>query len=421
MDDNKVIVGTSTLLTQLMKQSTFNDPHSTLWKETINAFKIVIEKKISNQICLNVHDSLNRKCWPIIDAVRYGEIMKLSKAAACDMLTFATRDGVYPFLVSYQLTIFALFERWSSIMWLIDCMPDSIGFGAVGIVIENISEICMKNDDVSELIKLMFLTQFMFDTELKCYSLSIAALMIFAADIISDYLQQSDVSQISVDLHDRANSWNVSFDINKMAKILKNWQLNVSSQGMIIFQSNVEILMGKMKISGKYEVVTVNEEYFVIAKIFMKYKLYDHAIYWLTRVSVSSGTLYVIVMSLRYLSKLCEYKRLYGISFRSLKVAKKYCCVHDVIVLPSFCDFEYPKAKKRIRKKLKRMVCCYKYCVRQKLDYKVKSCTGCMSAMYCSKQCQKRDWVHLHRNVCNGSWREKYKRFKSLTTYLNSV
>ncbi|KAG5733616.1 hypothetical protein E4T56_gene4961, partial [Termitomyces sp. T112] len=43
--------------------------------------------------------------------------------------------------------------------------------------------------------------------------------------------------------------------------------------------------------------------------------------------------------------------------------------------------------------------CVYHQCKQEKAPENIRRCTGCKMAWYCSKDCQKRDWVN-HRNVC---------------------
>eukprot|EP00483_Globobulimina_turgida_P004325 UN04334 len=218
------------------------------------------------------------------------------------MLSMLSRPSlVAHFFVSYQLAMFASFEKWSSIGTLIDAygVSDSVVavVGAVGIVIENISNVCNSNDKTYDLIKLMFLTQFVCDYISQRHSLSLAALMIFGSDILSHYLQNTNLSQLQVDLADRTQSWpaNVEFDLIKMANILNKWQFNVSNQGKVfsqnyfasLFERNMDLIQGEL-----------GDTFFIAGKISMRYKQYNDSLFFFTMVSPRNSTLYIVITSL---------------------------------------------------------------------------------------------------------------------------
>merc|ERR1712204_103487 len=97
----------------------------------------------------------------------------------------------------------------------------------------------------------------------------------------------------------------------------------------------------------------------------------------------------------------------YVFALRLLNIAKKLCTLYEFTITPTFVNKIYPKKRKKIKKKLKKMKCLY--CGSKG---KLSSCTACMSALYCSKLCQKRDWKE-HKHHC----RKMKKEVNWLTFY----
>merc|ERR1712228_946023 len=121
----------------------------------------------------------------------------------------------------------------------------------------------------------------------------------------------------------------------------------------------------------------------------------------------NSTSLYAMTLSLRYLSRICYDLDQFVIALRLLNMAYAYCTMYELTITPTFVKEKYSKKRKKIKKKLNKLVC--SYCGRKG---KLKCCTACMNAVYCTKLCQKRDWRAGHRNKCDGEWLEEYKKLK---------
>merc|ERR1712228_890821 len=66
------------------------------------------------------------------------------------------------------------------------------------------------------------------------------------------------------------------------------------------------------------------------------------------------------------------------------------------------CNIEYNTNQKRKWYKdwlKKDMLCASGYCLKNKKDHKMYRCKRCQFVKYCSKKCQKLDWIH-HKLVC---------------------
>merc|ERR1712129_358941 len=108
-----------------------------------------------------------------------------------------------------------------------------------------------------------------------------------------------------------------------------------------------------------------------------------------------STSIHTMVLSLRYLSAIFKKMELFVVALRSLNKARKLCTIYKMTITPTFVENIYPKKRKKIKKQLKKMEC--SYCGK---NGKLFCCTSCMSQLYCSKSCQKRDWKDEHRNSC---------------------
>ena len=45
------------------------------------------------------------------------------------------------------------------------------------------------------------------------------------------------------------------------------------------------------------------------------------------------------------------------------------------------------------------------------ISLKLKICTGCNKVLYCSRECQKKDWKE-HKKICKKDWKEHKKIYK---------
>merc|ERR1712228_831002 len=126
---------------------------------------------------------------------------------------------------------------------------------------------------------------------------------------------------------------------------------------------------------------------------------------------VHSKSIYCTTLSLRYLSEMCQDVGQYVVALRFLNIAYSLCTMYDYeyTITFSFVSKYYFKYKRQIKKNLKKIVC--SFCGSKG---KVKSCTNCMAAFYCSKLCQKRDWMS-HRKKCHKVWSGYYQMLKRIS------
>eukprot|EP01084_Bolivina_argentea_P063162 115366_1 len=209
------------------------EPESILWTKTTKLLVKIAKLRIQQEHWDYIYNSIDSSSWEIVHLIRYGDILELNKYS-CDILISFFNNIVITahYLVSSELTMLCLFEKWHYIGPIIDRTPDCIHAGAVSIMIQNISNSKVTNKWF--LVKFMFLTQYVSDLILyKSYTISLAALMIFEKAILSQYLQTSDISQLQYDLADRMQFYKKKLNLNKIAKELKQWQFILEEKGVI--------------------------------------------------------------------------------------------------------------------------------------------------------------------------------------------
>ena len=174
------------------------------------------------------------------------------------------------------------------------------------------------------------------------------------------------------------------------------------------FQSSFDIEdMGRVYISA----INPTDAYslMLMGKSYQKYEEYENGITCFVSSIRTSASLFVMTSSLRCLSEICMKLSQFVAALRLLNVAYKLCTMYELTITPSFVNDIYPKKRKKTKRKLKKMVC--SYCGRKG---KLQCCTGCMTAVYCSKLCQKRHWSLDHRKNCdNAVWSKYYRMMKA--------
>merc|ERR1711971_459503 len=133
----------------------------------------------------------------------------------------------------------------------------------------------------------------------------------------------------------------------------------------------------------------------LLGKILSEMERYETSIYFFLQCMEKSRSIYMTSLSLRFMSDSSKELKLFVVALRSLNIARELCTLYEKTITPNFVHKIYPMKRKEIKMKLKKMTC--SYCG---IKGKLLCCTACMSALYCSKSCQKRDWK-LHRNTCD--------------------
>ena len=148
------------------------------------------------------------------------------------------------------------------------------------------------------------------------------------------------------------------------------------------------------------------------AMIVTEFKEYEFAIQCFAECICISTSIYLMTLSLRYLSDICVKLEQYIAALKLLNIARKNCTMYELTITPMFVNKVYFEKKKKIKKKLNKMRCFQ--CGRKE---KLFCCTGCMEAVYCSKQCQKRHWRAHHRKECAKKWSESYQKLKKYSLF----
>ena len=126
---------------------------------------------------------------------------------------------------------------------------------------------------------------------------------------------------------------------------------------------------------------------------------------------IDASSLYLMILSLRYLCDICFGIEQYVVALSLLNKAYELCTFYELPIIPTFVNKIYAKKRKKIKKKLGKLLC---ICCGESGKL---CCTACMSAFYCSKSCQKRDWKSKHRKQCANKWSLFYKNFKDLNIF----
>eukprot|EP01084_Bolivina_argentea_P155380 270767_1 len=270
----------------------------------------------------------------------------------------------------------------------------------MALLVENI------NDELFDCMEQTFFTCFLvshygLQTIGNNWKAPLGFLMIFGNKYISHLLRHNTEDQLQQKLRfESVNNDGIQrnfkkFQLIKMSKKLKSWRFNVESYARNhLIQTFLKRTDFEFLVSGP----GINS--FVRAKLALRDKQYIKAKTYFIETICSGHSLYIVSKSSLYLSELCYSFSEYQIGLRCLKAAYKICYVHDgKHISPSFVLKGYVKKKELIKKQMQKMVC-----FNCKLRTKLRSCSGCMKVMYCSKRCQKIHWKCIHCETCDKSW-----------------
>ena len=231
---------------------------------------------------------------------------------------------------------------------------------------------------------------------------SLAAMMVLGSEYIFEYVKTTNINKLKEDLKKqmiKIDKYMVPVDFDSFG--FDKFLLEINE-----LQSSSDIEnMGRAYLSG----ISPTDGYamMLMGKCYVKYKEYQNGITCFISSICKSTSLYVMTFSLRYLSGICVKLNEYVIALRLLDRAYKLCTMYDTPITPLFVNRIYSRKRKKIKMKLKEVVCSFCGC-----KGKLKCCTGCMNAVYCSKSCQKRHWRSVHRKTCDKKWLQHYKTLK---------
>ena len=231
----------------------------------------------------------------------------------------------------------------------------------------------------------------------------LGCLMVYGAQYIAHFLRGCTVSQLRsmmllvVEEHKEFFFKNCDVDITAICVEMKAWQFNVVQAGSMVHS---EISFKDRFMANCYSLM-------LLGKWSMNGKDYPCAMKMFVDSICNSVSIYSFCLSSRYLSEVCVRVGQYVIALRLLNVAYKFCTMYEFTITPTFVNVIYAKKRKKIKKKLKRLFC--SHCGKKG---KLQCCTGCMTAVYCSKSCQKRHWSLDHKKQCNREWFEFYEKLK---------
>eukprot|EP01084_Bolivina_argentea_P256688 432261_1 len=238
----------------------------------------------------------------------------------------------------------------------------------------------------------------------------LGGIMILAEQIVVNLLQNKPVVYLRhlITKHSAviANNSDCDFVFAQLQKL--KFQVKTTGTKMI------ERLYNTVVISN---VVTLDHEIcFILAKTSENKKDFAKAQLFYFSCIVTTDSFYEQMLSLRYLSNLCsKYFLEYAIAWRLLRYARAMTQIGKIvdgksIYFPSRICKDYKK-QKRLRKKIKSMLCHYCGC-KWSVIRKLKCCIGCMKVFYCCKNHQKQHWS-VHRKKCDKKWLHNYGILKS--------
>ena len=410
---------------RLLKE--INCPNSSIWrsflKELKRRHKIISSDKsveVSKPMTVFLHLSKrsikisSNKISKFIDAMRYGDFEALRVEITNDS-PFARKSLMSCMHLNQFIIARVLKEQYSrhesmipdlATLFAIESMEDA-NLKCVGMTVQNavqtmfISLVCMQE---------------MYGKQCDAESVvALGALMIFRSNEISQSLQEARMDKLKFELNRCIKSLmqtKIYLDgrrpkaVNayQLCQKLKNGQLNVEQIGYEIIRT--------VQLSDVFDqclAMVLN------GKVMMKMNQYAASITCFTASINASRSIYTMALSLRYMSEACAKMGQFVIALRLLSVAYKLCTMNELVICPSFVNKIYWRKRKRIKKELNRMFC--SHCGRKG---KLKCCTGCMTAVYCSKRCQKRDWKKSHRKNCdNAMWSKYYPMMKAQMIFTN--
>jgi len=247
----------------------------------------------------------------------------------------------------------------------------------------------------------------------------LAALLILAPRQIISYLSTLNTDDLKTNMQ---TQWTIVRENvmikNETLRVMKRDQLDILSRVLRKWRFNTvwqNTDLGKNMIHRLRDVKRSNDCYcsLLFARCCFKMKgIIKQGLAAHVTVIGWSTSLHVTTLSLRDMYRFCRKEKRYVCALRFLNIAKKLCTLYELTITPTFVNKIYPKKRKKIKKKLKKMECLY--CGSKGKLY---SCTACMSALYCSKLCQKRDWKE-HKHHCSKikkgvNWLDFYRNLKS--------
>eukprot|EP01084_Bolivina_argentea_P202290 345666_1 len=189
---------------------------------------------------------------------------------------------------------------------------------------------------------------------------TVGGIMILAQKKLRKILRTVSKNELCAMLQSHRIWWNVyadekDFNVVKFCSILKGWVDKLQVKGREFMNDVIDDIQSGKRVDG--------DPYFMVAKFKMMDKEYATAKSYFIASICASRSYYKLTISMRYLSRLCKYHKEYAIALKLLKLVHKICCAHkDFIITKSFVLKEYPKKKKLIKKKLKKICCAYTRC-----------------------------------------------------------
>lgn len=227
-----------------------------------------------------------------------------------------------------------------------------------------------------------------------------AYMMMFCSDIIVDKLTNISLSSLTKKWlnhlkYNQIKIWSkdnkpLTLSYDEIKRSLS--ELYGSSKQKLLKKGEQQILYFASLLQKKVTCLTWSKYYYFKGYHEIGMKMYCY-------LALDTRTLFMTVHCLRILSHLAFEQRAYLISMRILQ-----CCYifSKGYMSPSFVNHKYRKQRRVTMKKIKSLECAH--CRKKNVERKCKPCSGCMKAVYCSKQCQKIHWKMSHKAQCNRMW-----------------
>eukprot|EP01084_Bolivina_argentea_P284716 488027_1 len=411
-------------------RSNVNDPLCPLWNELIyylrqNQQLICPTKGIKESVIyaalrvmdcetmnvININLDLLTLPYNVIYSIRYGFVEMYIWILSNDLSTINGRKMILSYLEkNHRLAMISLSHNNDFLN------NELIGLDAATTSLVLIENIIVFNNEKTYPFSLRVFVNFidlllmdvLYKNKVKhTYLICLAALMVFESKMISHCLKAADVSKLYFMMKQRmeqmkeyidpmiykSENWNA--DIQAICMKMKGWAVNVEQSGKTLFDS-----LNRLELDGNFCIL--------VGKLFIKWNNYKEGIKWYITSICRCTVLIVRIISLRRLSEICRDKGQHVMALKLLNTAKKYCHFYDFVINPIFANKIYFEKRKIIKKRLNK-ICMY--C--KSKGKKIKCCTGCMVALYCSKSCQKKHWVSIHNKRCDKSWSKCYKFLKN--------
>ena len=110
----------------------------------------------------------------------------------------------------------------------------------------------------------------------------------------------------------------------------------------------------------------------------------------------------------------CYHNGQYLIGIRALKIANHISCQRRDGIM-EYVERNHSVLLPKMMIKWKDLYC--DYCKKKGKRKGLRTCCGCMQAVYCSRKCQKYAWKKEHRFICNKTWSdpEYIRKFKAIS------